>query len=75
MGISEESLHQVADLEARSIAAIHRRNVHVSPPVFGMLDVAFLLENANRGQNGVVGQRRVFGQGVAVLDGDRVPCL
>src|SRR5207248_4571926 len=52
----------------------HQWDVAVRAPIFQMTHVAFALQNADRGENRVVGQRRLLGQaGEQLLHRRRAP--
>src|SRR4029077_520079 len=63
MRVAEESADEVSHLEARGILAIHLRNVHVRALIFllDVLHVTLFLQDADDGQDGVVGQSRLRG--------------
>ena len=65
--IFEEPGHEMSDFRSRSFFAFDQRHVNVGTAVFDMLNVAFGFEDPNCGQDGVVGQRRLFRQAVENL--------
>ena len=70
MRISEEAAEEVANFGAAGLMLGHTGFVYEGAPLLPMIDVALLLEDSDRGEDGVVGQRFAFGHGCyQVTDG------
>src|SRR5947207_974731 len=72
MGVLEEAADQVADFEAGGLLASYQRHIDVGAPVFDVLHVAFLFQDPDSGEDGVISQRRLGRQGLQqLMDGAR----
>src|SRR5208283_3818673 len=54
--IFEKATHQVPNFRTRGFLLPDQRRIDVSPSILQMFQIAFSLENTNRGQDRVIGQ-------------------
>jgi hypothetical protein len=58
-GVAEESLHGVSDFKLAGLVLGDAGAVEIGPALLTVADIAFLFQDSNRGQHGVVGESSV----------------